>query len=370
MDFGIGPVENMNNILNGIGINLSDLQNPELYADYGLAIAVFFITFAALNLIKMLLVGNLKKLAKKTANKLDDTLVEILDGVGAPFYFFFSSYVATWFLELAAGSPVLLVINYLLLISIVYYAVKGVGKLVDYGVGHLIRERQKDEGKNEDVSLIKLSGKIVKVIIWAFALLLFLGNIGLDITPLVAGAGVGGIAIAFGLQSILGDIFASFSIYFDKPFKVGDYVMVGPDEGTVKSIGIKSTRIQALRGEEIVISNKELTNTRINNFKRMNNRRIDFRIGVTYQTSPAKLEKIPKIDKKIIDDVKLSKFDRCHFSKFADSALEYTIVYYVLSRDYVKYMDTQQEINLAIAKAFAKEKIEFAYPTQTIFVQK
>jgi len=360
----------MEGIFGSFGINLADLQNPALYADYTTSIAVFFITFAVLKAGKILIIGNMRKLAEKTANMLDDTLVEILDGVGLPLYFFLSLYVSTWFLKIADGSPALLVLDYLLLISIVYYAVKGVGKLVDYGTGHLIRERQKVEGKEEDVSLIRLSGKVVKVLIWAFAFLLFLGNVGVDITPLVAGAGVGGIAIAFGLQSILGDIFASFSIYFDKPFKVGDYVMVGPDEGTVKSIGIKSTRIQALRGEEIIISNKELTNTRINNFKRMDNRRIDFRIGVTYQTSPAKLEKIPKIVKKIIEDVKLSRFDRCHFSKFGDSALEYTIVYYVLSRDYVKYMDTQQEINLKIAKAFAKEKIDFAYPTQTIFLQK
>ncbi|MFH1306599.1 MAG: mechanosensitive ion channel family protein, partial [Candidatus Micrarchaeota archaeon] len=341
---------------------------PSIYVGYSTAIIVFIVTFILLRGFKGLITTNLCILSKKTKTKLDDTLVDMLDGIGVLFYLSASLYAAAHFVALPIFAMELL--YYFLLISIFYYSVKALQKLVDYGTGALADKRRKEEGKEEDTSLIRLSGQIIKLALWLVALLLFLANIGIDITPLIAGAGIGGVALAFALQNVLTDIFASFSIYFDKPFKVGDYIMVGKDDGTVKSIGIKSTRLQTLRGEELIISNKELTETRINNFKKMSNRRVDFAIGVTYQTSHKKLDKIPKIIKEVISKAKLAKFERCHFKTFGPSSLDFLITYYVLSQDYAKYLDTHQEVNMAIVKAFEKEKIDFAYPTQTIFLEK
>ena len=186
----------------------------------------------------------------------------------------------------------------------------------------------------------------------------------------MAGLGIGGIAIAFALQNILSDIFASFSIYFDKPFKVDDFIIIGDDKGVVKKIGIKSTRIQTLQGEELVISNKELTESRVHNYKKMERRRIVFVFGVTYETPTEKVKKIPSIIKDIIEKTELADIDRVHFKEFADFSLNFEVVYYLKTSDYAEYMDTQQEINLAMKEHFEKEQIEFAYPTQTVFVHK
>jgi len=197
-----------------------------------------------------------------------------------------------------------------------------------------------------------------------------LSNFGYNISTLIAGLGIGGVAIALALQNILTDIFASFSIYFDKPFQTGDFIIVGNDLGVVKKIGIKTTRLQTLQGEELVISNKELTETRIHNYKKMQKRRIVFNFGLTYDTSSAKLKKVLQILKGIIDKIEIAELDRVHFNKFGDFSLNFEVVYYLASSDYNEYMDTQQAINLAIKEKFEKDGIKFAYPTQTVFVNK
>ncbi len=213
-------------------------------------------------------------------------------------------------------------------------------------------------------------GKIVRVLVWVIAGLLVMSNLGYNISTLLAGLGIGGLAIAFALQKIFEDIFASFSIFFDKPFQQGDYILIGADSGVVQHIGIKSTRIQTLQGEELIVSNTELTTARVHNYKRMEERRIVFNIGVEYGTNNAKMKQIPEIVKNAITKAKLAKFDRVHFNAFLDSALNFEIVYYMRSSDYTKYMDTQQEINLDIKQSFEKAKIEMAFPTQTVFVKK
>ena len=185
--------------------------------------------------------------------------------------------------------------------------------------------------------------------------------------------GIGGIAIAFALQNILADAFSALSIYFDKPFEIGDFVVVGEFSGTVKKIGIKSTRIQLLQGEELVMSNAILTSSSVRNFKKMRKRRIVFGFGVTYDTPSKKLKKIPDIIRDIIDPEKLQyldKLDRVHFSEFGDFSLIFDVVFYMKTQDYMKYKDTQQAINYAIRDAFEKEGIEMAFPTQTIYLQK
>lgn len=210
---------------------------------------------------------------------------------------------------------------------------------------------------------------VVNLAVWAFVFLLILENLGVDISALVAGLGIGGIAVALAVQNLLGDLFASLSILLDKPFVIGDYLAVDDLGGTVQSIGLNSTRLTSLTGEQLVFSNKDLLESRIRNFGRMEERRILFRIGVVYGTPPDVIEQIPGMIRASIDSHELTRFDRSHFKEFGDSALLFETVYFMTVPDYGAYMDVQQAVNLDILQRFAREGIEFAYPTQHVYVE-
>jgi small-conductance mechanosensitive channel len=261
------------------------------------------------------------------------------------------------------------IINYAMLLVVTFFVVMSINYLIDYSIRRIIKKREKQE-KETDTSIIIFLKKLLKGILFGIAFIFILSNLGYDVTTLVTGLGVAGIAIAFALQNVLSDLFASFCIYFDKPFKVGDFIIVGDDLGVVKKIGIRSTRLKSLWGHEIVISNRELTTTRINNYKKMRRRRVHFNFGVVYKTPTKKLKKILKIVEVVFKKIELTDLDRVHFKEFAESSLKFEVAYYVNTGNYNKYMDIQQEINLAIKEQFEKEGIEFAYPTQTIFVSK
>jgi small-conductance mechanosensitive channel len=226
---------------------------------------------------------------------------------------------------------------------------------------------QKDPASVTTLNLINFVGRLF---IWTIVLLLVLDNLGVNITALVAGLGVGGIAVALALQTILGDLFASLSIVLDKPFVVGDFLKVGEMLGTVENVGLKTTRLRSLSGEQLVFANSDLLNSRIQNFGRMFERRVVFEIGVTYQTPRDKLRLIPQIIREGVEAQQKTRFDRSHFRAYGDFALLFESVFFVLGPDYNQYMDIQQAILLHIHERFEQEGIEFAYPTQTLFVQK
>lgn len=211
---------------------------------------------------------------------------------------------------------------------------------------------------------------IVQGIIWVLIVLLALSNLGINITALITGLGIGGVAVALALQNILGDLFASLSITFDKPFFVGDFLVIDEFLGTVEHIGIKSTRLRSLSGEQIVVSNADLLKTRMRNFGRMSERRVLFTVGVTYETPADQLESIPAMIKSIVLAQEGTRFDRCHFAKHAAASLDIETVYYVLSADYNRYMDIQQAISLRIHREFEQQGIEFAYPTQRLLLER
>jgi small-conductance mechanosensitive channel len=202
------------------------------------------------------------------------------------------------------------------------------------------------------------------------ALLLILDNLGIDITALVAGLGVGGIAVALAVQNILGDLFASLSIVLDKPFAVGDFIIIDDYLGSVEHVGLKTTRLRSLSGEQLVMSNADLLSSRIRNYGRMYERRIVFSLGVTYQTPRDKLKKIPGIIRDAVEAQDQTRFDRSHFKGYGSFSLDFETVYHVLQPDYNLYMDIQQAVNFAIHERFEAEGIEFAYPTQTLFVER
>jgi small-conductance mechanosensitive channel len=225
-------------------------------------------------------------------------------------------------------------------------------------------------GRNRAVAnALDLIQLFARVVVWTIAFLLILNNLGFDVTALVAGLGIGGIAIALAAQNILGDLFASLAIVLDQPFVVGDAVTVGDKSGTVERIGIKTTRIRSLSGEELVCSNADLLASRIHNYKRMAERRVVFSIGVTYETPADKIEKLPGMLRVIVEAQEMVRFERAHFKNYGDFALVYEVVYWMLKPDYNLFMDTQQRINFAIYRQLQDEGIEFAHPTQTIQLQ-
>lgn len=207
-----------------------------------------------------------------------------------------------------------------------------------------------------------------KVFLWVVVVLAMLSNVGVNITAFVASLGVGGIAIALAMQNILGDVFASLSIAVDKPFEVGDFIVVGSLSGTVEHVGLKTTRIRSLGGEQIVMANAEMIGSTIQNYKRLLERRIVFELALTYGCSAQQVREVPRRIEHIIRQQKKARFDRCHFRNFGESALEFEIVYIVLDPSYNVYMDIQQDINLAIMEAFDEIGVNFALPSRTVYV--
>jgi small-conductance mechanosensitive channel len=228
---------------------------------------------------------------------------------------------------------------------------------------YLIQRAEEDPDSASAAQIIKI---ICLVAIWSAILLLTLSNFGIDITGLVAGLGIGGIAVAFALQSILKDLFASLAIVLDKPFVVGDFIIFGEQLGSVERIGLKTTRVRSLWGEQITVSNDDLLNSRVRNYKRMSERRVSFNVAVTYETPVEKLETIPRRIRETIEAIDGTRFDRSHVAAFEDYGPRIETVYYVLSPDYNVYMDIQQHINLTIARHFAEAEIAFAYPTRRL----
>lgn len=331
-----------------------------------ISVGIFIGLLIIFSIFRAAVLKNLKKLARKTKTDFDDLLIKNIENIPQHFYWLTSTFIAFQFLGLS-DPKVKKIVNGIFIVFVIYRAVIFVQGLIEYSLKKFWARDEKQAEENQ--TAIHGVQTVAKIILWSAGLLLILSNLGFEVTTLVASLGIGGIAVAFALQNVLGDLFSSFAIYFDQPFKIGDYIEVGTDGGTVKKIGLKTTRIQTLRGDELVISNAELTNTRIHNFKRMRRRRIVFNIGVTYDTGSMSLKKIPGLIRKIIEKVESADFERCHFKEFGDFSLNFEITYYVKNREYPQYLDTQQEINLGIKEKFDKEKIEMAFPTQTIQVQ-
>jgi small-conductance mechanosensitive channel len=232
-----------------------------------------------------------------------------------------------------------------------------------------LKAARRDGVDGESVTALALISVLARVLVWTIALLLALNHLGVNITALIAGLGIGGVAVALALQNVLGDLLASLSIVLDKPFVVGDFIVVGDSSGVVERVGIKTTRIRSLDGDQLIVPNGDLLKSRIRNFKRMSERRVLFTIGVAYETPVDKLARAPAILRAIVEAQPKTRFERAHFRQYGDAALLLEVVYFVLDSDYGLYMDTQQAINLEICRRFRGEGIAFAYPTQTLYVR-
>ena len=222
------------------------------------------------------------------------------------------------------------------------------------------------KGKDSASLAIKWLIRLSKIVIWGIALILFLDNVGVKITSLVTGLGIGGVALAFAAQSALADIFCFFTIFFDKPFEIGDFIIAGEHMGNVEHIGVKTTRLRAIGGEQLIVSNADLTGSRIRNYKTMQQRRVSFTLAVTYDTPSEKLKAIPPMIQQIVEETEDTTFSRAHFASFGTYSLNFEIVYFVLSADYDRYMEINQRINLAIKDGFEQLGVSFALPTSMV----
>ena len=328
---------------------------------YFMALVIFAAGLIVFSLLEKVALVRLEQAAARSKTKIDDAIVAMLKSVQPSFYWFLSAYVALS--TLALSQPAALALNAIFLGWVLYQAVRTGGVALDV----IFTASAATDGERR---ARKTLANVAKGALWVIAILLLLSNLGFDITSLVAGLGIGGVAVAFALQNILADLFSSFAIYLDKPFTVGDFIIVGDKMGTVERIGIKTTRLTALQGEEIVLSNRELTSAQVQNFKKMRERRIVMNFGILYETPKKTVAALPEKIRTALAEVPDIRIDRIHFSGFGDSSLDFELVYYVSTGDYTAYMDKQQSINLALLDLFEKEKVSFAYPTRMVYTAK
>ena len=330
---------------------------------YLTALAVFIGGMVAVYAFKRYVLVRLKIWAESTTTSIDDLLVNAIDKALAPFLYICAFYIALHTLVLSTEFRSGMRIAAIVLLTVL--AVRAVTSAVNFGLRSYLKKTDNLERGEKQIKGIR---GLINIVIWAIALVFLLDNLGVKISAVVAGLGIGGVAVALAAQAILGDLFGYFVIFFDKPFEIGDFIVVGDKMGEVEMVGIKTTRLRAIGGEQLVFSNKDLTDSRVHNFKKMQKRRVVFKLGVIYQTPAEKLKAIPQMVRNIIEKQNDATFDRGHFASFGDSSLDFEFVYYVTGADYAKYMDIQQAINLSVFETFEREKIEFAYPSQTLFV--
>ena len=324
---------------------------------YGLALFTLVGLVLIFVLSKRLFVSNFGKWAAQTPGDFDDFLVKLVSKIGAPIFIVTGLYFSTLPLELNARLGVVIFNAFVIVLTI--QAVLMLQDIIRYGVGKACRRARPDDPFAETVA-VNITN-VLRWALWALALVFVLDNLGINISTLLAGLGIGGIAVAIASQAVLADLFSALSIFVDKPFEVGDFIVVENFMGTVEYVGLKTTRLGSLDGEQLILANSDLTKSRIRNYKRMKTRRVVFKIGVVYETPTEKLRRVPQLVKNIFSPLKNIKLDRVHFLSLGDFSLIHEVVYYVLSADYNLYMDRQQEINLALKDAFEKEGIEWAH---------
>ncbi|MDV3352719.1 mechanosensitive ion channel family protein [Leptolyngbyaceae cyanobacterium CCMR0082] len=332
---------------------------------YGISLLNIGVGIAIAHLLKRLILRRLKRWAKRTANTLDDQLVRLIERPTLWLLYLGFGYISLQNLTLYPTVAELLTVVGVIFATLLLLQL--VGSVAEYSLriyGFIHRDQP-----NMRQSLNALI-PAVRVFLWAIGIVFVLDNLGFDISAVVTGLGIGGVAIALASQGILQDLFSYFSILLDRPFEIGDFIVVGDMSGTVQQVGIKTTRLQSLDGEQLILANTDLTASRIQNFQRMAQRRIAFNLGVTYETSKTQLELIPDILRHIIEGIPQVTFDRAHFASFGDSSLNYEVVYLVETNDYMVYIDVQQQMNLTIKEQFDKAGIEFAYPTQVLYLNR
>jgi len=331
--------------------------------EYLIVVGGILIGMVLLRLFRKALLIPIKKWADKTETKIDNYVVDGIQQFGLPLLNIFIIYFGLNYLTLTEKAAQYL--HGAFIVVITYYAIRLVSSTVLLVLQSQVRKQEQGDEKVKQLGGIML---LLNIFIWAVGALSIFSNLGYDVTAIVAGLGIGGIAVALAAQNILGDLFNYFVIFFDRPFEIGDFIVIDDKKGNVEHIGIKTTRLKSLTGEQLIFSNSDLTNSRIHNFKRMEQRRIAFTLGITYETPLELLREIPSLITAAIKAQKDVSVDRVHFLTYGDYSLKFEVIYFVESSDFNKYADIQQEINFRIFEVFQQKNIKFAYPSQTIFM--
>ena len=336
--------------------------------DYLIALGIIIIGLLAVRVFKKMVATHLKNLSTRTETNIDDYVIESINRFGIPILYFIVVYIGLRYLSLTTSLEN--VLHVAATVVITFFAIRFIATTILLLLKSYVRSKG---GGDEQIKQLRGIMLIVNVLIWSAGILFLFDNLGFDVTTMIAGLGVGGIAIALAAQNILGDLFNYFVIFFDRPFEIGDFIIVDDKMGSVEYIGIKTTRLKSLSGEQLVFANSDLTSSRIHNYKRMERRRIVFKLGVVYQTPLEKVKQIPGVLRQAVEaqnegQEEILVFDRAHFAAYGDSSLNFEVVYNILSADYNAYMDVQQAINFRIYEAFEPMGIEFAYPTRTLHI--
>lgn len=316
--------------------------------------------------LRGLFLKRVRRWAERSTTQWDDVLVAALTATHALTLLIVAVYAGSKLLTLNPRLDVLLD-RILILTLMLQVGLWGSRAIRAWRQG---RFQRGSEGDVSETGHLDILAFVLSLVLWVVVVLAALNNLGFDITALVASLGIGGVAVALAVQNILGDLFASLSIALDKPFVVGDFIVVDDLMGTVKHIGLKTTRLQSLGGEELVFSNNDLLKSRVRNYKRMAERRVEFRFGLRYDTPRDAIVKLPALLREIVEAQKPVRFDRAHFKALGEFRLEFEVAYYVLSADYNLYMDIQQAINLEIMARCADLGVAFAFPTRTLLVDR
>lgn len=334
--------------------------------NYLISLAILVVGWFSIYLAKRIVFARIRKITQEAGIAFLEHSVKVTGKFGLPALFMLIVKIALS--HLAIPLTLLKVVDRILLTVFTYLIIRLGLRLFRFVVERHLDKKGENSDRDKHVKGIMF---VVSAVVWLVAIIFLLDNWGYSITAIVTGLGIGGIALALSVQKILGDLFSYFVIFFDRPFEVGDFIILDNKPGTVEHIGFKTTRLRSITGEELVVSNADLTNSRIHNYKRMERRRIKFQIGITYQTPVEKVELVSQMVKEIIEkEAPVTEFDRGHFAAFGDFNLLYEFSYYVLSSEYRVYMDVQQRININIMRTFSEQGIEFAYPTQTLHIQK
>ncbi len=343
-------------------LNFSIYGNSILF--WLIALGLATLSYILLRIVIALANQHLQKTVAKTTTSVDDVLWVVVKNTKSLFLLFLSIYIGSKFLQLPP--KVDQTINVVMVITFWLQ----VGFWAAAAVKYWFMDRNVENADGRQKTNLSIINTIAKIFIWSIILILVLDSIpSIQITALIASLGIGGIAVGLAVQNILEDLFSSVTIALDKPFMIGDFISVGDFSGSVVHIGLKSTRLRSLSGEQLVFSNSDLLNSRIQNYKRMDRRRVAIKVGTTYQTTPDQLRLIPEMIKKIIMSQDAITFERANLTNFGDFSIDFDFSYYVESADLQFHLDTQEQILIRLYEAFAENKIEFAYPTQTVFVE-
>lgn len=329
---------------------------------YAYAIGAMLLAWMILKFFRKKILSIIRHLASRTNTQLDDIAISLGEKFILPYLYIFINYhIIT---QLQWNEKVLKVLHAAFLFVSAYYIIRLINATLKGAVQAYLEFKEEPA-----VRVRQMNGmiKIVQVLIGLMGLLILFNNLGYNITALIAGMGVGGIAIALAAQNILSDLFSYLVIFFDKPFETGDFIVMGAYSGTVEKIGVKTSHVRSLDGQQLIVPNAEISKSVIQNFKRLQRRRVVFSIGVVYDSTADQLRRIPAIIESIIRQQNGLTFERAHLKTFGEFSINYEIVYYVETSDYLVYMDAHQEICLELFKSFEAEGIAFAFPTQTIF---